>query len=73
MFLLLANFRLKLRKEEARMKEEERRIPDSMILFNELPKCLPDESKERVGLVFLRFKFFNSRNRYILIIFAVVQ
>lgn len=55
------------------MNEEERRIPDSMILFNELPKCLPDESKERVGLVFLRFKFFNSRNRYILIIFAVVQ
>ena len=55
------------------MNEEERRIPDSMILFNELPKCLPDESKERVGLDFLRFKFFNSRNRYILIIFAVVQ
>lgn len=57
MFLLLANFRLKLRKEEARMNEEERRIPDSMILFNELPKCLPDESKERVGLVFCGLSF----------------
>ena len=57
MFLLLANFRLKLRKEEARMNEEERRIPDSMILVNELPKCLPDESKERVGLVFCGLSF----------------
>ena len=62
-FLLLANFRLKLRKEEARMSEEERKIADSMILFNELPEWLPDESKERVCLVFLRFNFFNSKNR----------
>ena len=62
-FLLLPNFRLKLRKEEARMSEEERKIADSMILFNELPEWLPDESKERVCLVFLRFNFFNSKNR----------
>ena len=61
-FVLLANFRLKLRKEEARMNEEERKIADSMILFNELPECLPDDSKERVCLVFLRFNFFNSKN-----------
>ena len=55
------------------MNEEETKIADSMILFNELPECLPDDSKERVCLVFFYGLTFLIVRTDVLIIFAVVQ